>query len=358
LKGKFTDGRHRPEAGGRALGNVAHHLKPMNQVPMPQMVEPMLARLAGELPAGAGWAFEHKWDGYRALLYADRGRLRLLSRRHSDYTSRVPELAPLAPEVDSRRLILDGELVALIAGGRPSFQALQLRLGPQLGLKPSGEPPRSALAYLIFDLLYLDGRSLLPLPYIERRVHLEGLGLTGPSWWTPPYQLDGRMMLEETQTLGLEGVVAKKLASPYRPGARNGDWLKVKVLHTQPFVIAGWMPSDVRPDRIGSLVLATYDITAKEAAKVSRHPRLVYAGRVGTGFNRRTLELLQQILLPRRVLHNPLDEDGPPVGAHFVRPELVCEVTFREWTLGGEIRHPSFQRLCTDIDPTDVTRQD
>ena len=321
---------------------------------MPQKLEPMLARLAHKLPVGRGWAFEHKWDGYRALLYADRGRLRLLSRRHTDYTSRVPELAPLAPEVGSRRLILDGELVALIAGGRPSFQALQLRIGPQLGPKPSSEPPQSALAYLIFDLLYLDGRSLLPLRYVERRAQLDGLGLTGPSWWTPPYQLDGRTLLEESQTLGLEGVVAKKLASPYRPGARNGDWLKVKMPRSQPFVIAGWMPSDVRPDRIGSLVLATYDVTVKEAAQTSRSPRLVYAGRVGTGFSQRTLELLQQTLLPLRIEHNPLDEGGPPVGARFVRPELVCEVTFREWTLGGEIRHASFQRLRTDIPPADV----
>src|SRR5215472_2043767 len=147
----------------------------MGNVPMPQMLEPMLARLARELPTGGGWAFEHKWDGYRALLYAERGRLRLLSRRHTDYTSRVPELAPLAPQVGSRRLILDGELVALTAGGRPSFQALQLRIGPPLVPKPAGEPPLSALAYLIFDLLYLDGRSLMPLPYIERRGQLDGL---------------------------------------------------------------------------------------------------------------------------------------------------------------------------------------
>src|SRR5262245_27276801 len=147
----------------------------MSYAPMPQMLEPMLARLARELPAGEGWAYEHKWDGYRALLYADRGRLRLLSRRHTDYTSRVPELAPFGPELGSRRLILDGELVALIAGGGPSFQALQLRLGPQLAPQPSGEPQPSALAYLIFDLLYLDGRSLLPLPYAERRAQLDGL---------------------------------------------------------------------------------------------------------------------------------------------------------------------------------------
>src|SRR5215510_2711495 len=234
----------------------------MSDDPMPQMLEPMLARLARELPAGEGWAYEHKWDGYRALLYANRGRLRLLSRRHSDYTSRVPEVALLAPELGSRRLVLDGELVALIAGGRPSFQALQMRIGPQMGPKPSGEASLSELAYLIFDLLYLDGRSLLPLPYVERRDQLDGLALKGPSWWSPPYQLDGHTLLEESQTLGLEGVVAKKLASPYRPGARNGEWLKIKVPRTQPFVIAGWMPSDVHPDRIGSLVLAAYDVTA------------------------------------------------------------------------------------------------
>src|SRR5262249_57053356 len=108
----------------------------MSVVQMPQMIEPMLARLTRELPAGEGWAFEHKWDGYRALLYADHGRLRLLSRRHTDYTSRVPELAPLASQVGSRRLILDGELVALTAGGRPSFQALRMHIGPQLGPKP------------------------------------------------------------------------------------------------------------------------------------------------------------------------------------------------------------------------------
>jgi len=321
------------------------------------MIEPMLARLTHQLPAGEGWAFEHKWDGYRALLYADRGRLRLLSRRHNDYTSRVPELAALAPEVGSRRLILDGELVALIAGGRPSFQALQMRIGPQMGPRPLGEPSQPALAYLIFDLLYLDGRSLLRLPYAERRAHLDGLVLTGPSWWTPPYQLDGHTLLEESRDLGLEGVVAKKLVSPYRPGARNGDWLKVKVPLTRTFVIAGWMPSDVHPDRIGSLVLGAYDITVKEAERSSRRPRLVYAGRVGTGFKQRTLELLQQILLPMRIEQNSLDEGGPPFGAHFVHPELACEVTFLEWTLGGEIRHPSFQRLRTDIDPADAARE-
>src|SRR5262249_22198914 len=134
-------------------------------------------------------------------------------------------------------------------------------------------------------------------------------------------------------------------------------WLKVKVPRSQSFVIAGWMPSDTHPDRIGSLVLAVYDAAVKPAASVSRGPQLVYAGRVGTGFKRRTLELLQEILLPMQIEHSPLDQGSPPVGARFVRPALVCEVAFREWTLGGEIRHPSFQRLRTDMHPSEVVRE-
>jgi bifunctional non-homologous end joining protein LigD len=242
----------------------------MGEVPMPRLLGPMLARSATQLPAGAGWAFEYKFDGYRAILYVDRGRWQLLSRRQADYTARVPELAPLAAELADRRAIPDGELVALTAGGRPSFQALQLRIGPH-GLVPPGhgDPPASVLAYLAFDLLYLDGVSLLPLPYADRREQLETLDLSGPSWWTPPFTLDGAQLLEESQALHYEGVVAKKLASPYRPGSRTGDWLKVKVPRRELAVIAGWMPSDVCPDRIGSLVLARYDLARSVASRAA-----------------------------------------------------------------------------------------
>ncbi|MBO0687426.1 MAG: DNA ligase, partial [Candidatus Dormibacteraeota bacterium] len=238
----------------------------MTGVPMPGLLEPMLARSATQLPSGPGWAFEYKFDGYRAILYLDHGSWRLLSRRQSDYTSRVRELAPLAGDLDRRQVILDGELVALTAGGRLSFQALQLRIGPR-GLvgSPQTAPPVSSLAYLIFDLLFLDGRSMLPLPYADRRGLLEALELSGPSWWTPPYSLDGPRLLEESRALGYEGVVAKKLVSPYRPGTRSGDWVKVKVPRRELMVIAGWMPSDVHPDRMGSLVVARYDVPASVA---------------------------------------------------------------------------------------------
>jgi bifunctional non-homologous end joining protein LigD len=323
---------------------------------MPRVVEPMLARSASHLPRGAGWGFEFKWDGYRAVLYVDRGRHRLLSRRLSDYTATVPELAALAAELATHRVVLDGELVALTAGGRPSFQALQARIGPRGLVAPAAQqdPPPSSLAYLLFDLMYLDGRSLLSLPYVDRRQRLEELGLAGPAWWTPPSTLDGGRLLEESQALGYEGVVAKKLASPYRPGARTGEWLKVKVPRHELVVIAGWTPSDVHPDRIGSLVVARYDVAASAALRSGRRQRLVYAGRVGTGLTHRTLDLLRQLLLPIRIEVNPLDEGGPPPGAHFVRPELVCEVAFRELTLAGEVRHASFRRLRPDIRLTDV----
>jgi bifunctional non-homologous end joining protein LigD len=322
---------------------------------MPRLLEPMLARSATRLPTGTGWSYEFKWDGYRALLYVDRGRWRLLSRRHTDYTTRVPELAPLASQLAGQRVILDGELVALTAGGKPSFQALQHRIGPRglVGSAPTS-PPASSLAYLVFDLLYLDGRSTLSLTYVDRRQHLEGLNLSGVSWWTPPSALDGFRLLEESQALGYEGVVAKKLASLYRPGARTGDWLKVKIPRRELVVIVGWMPSDVQLDRIGSLVVARHDIAASVAVQAGRRQQLVYAGRVGTGLSQRMLDRLRQMLAPLQVDMSPLDRGGPPPGARFVRPEIVCEVAFRELTLAGEVRHASFQRLRPDIRASEV----
>jgi bifunctional non-homologous end joining protein LigD len=174
--------------------------------------------------------------------------------------------------------------------------------------------PASSLAYLLFDLLYLDGRSLLSLPYVDRRNHLQQLDLSGPSWWTPPYALDGRQLLEKSQALGYEGVVAKKLTSPYRPGTRSGEWLKVKVPRRDLLVIAGWMPSDIRADRIGSLVVARYDVAASVAIRTGHQQRLVYAGRVGTGFSQRMLALLGQLLTQRRIEVSPIDQGAHPRG--------------------------------------------
>jgi bifunctional non-homologous end joining protein LigD len=314
----------------------------------------MLATAAGALPRDEqGWSYELKWDGYRAIAFLDRGRLRLLSRRQQDYTARVPELAGLANAHRRSRLILDGELVAIVEGGRASFQALQHRMAPQFGarLPPESVPP-SVIAFIVFDLLYVDGRSLLSVPYADRRTLLEDRQLSGPAWWVPPSEGSGMSALEQSRALGMEGVVAKRLDSPYRPGIRSGEWLKVKGARRQEFVIAGWTPSDSHPDRLAALVLAYY------RSGDGGEQRLVYAGRVGSGLSQRSVQQLEQLLGPLRADRSPLDSGDMPPNAVWVRPVLVCEVAFREWSWGGELRHPSFMGLRPDVEPRDVTREE
>lgn len=325
---------------------------------MPQWLEPMLAELAREVPANeARYAFELKWDGYRALTYLDRGSIRVLTRRQSDYTARVPALAALAQSQRQRQLILDGELVALLAGGRTSFQELHHLLGPRA--RPQPGETHAALVYLVFDLLYLDGRSLLRSPYRERRQRLEALGLSGPAWWVPPSQPGGgRELLETSGEVGAEGIVGKRLDSPYRPGLRSAEWLKIKRTRRQEFVIVGWMPAlGFQRDRVGSLLLACYDLSPAAARRAKRGQRLLYAGKVGTGFTQRMLRELGMRLAPLRVNESPLDEGSPPPLAQFVRPQLVCEVEFWEWAPGGETRHSSFRGLRPDKAAVEVVRE-
>lgn len=329
---------------------------------MPRRLEPMLAELSRQLPTNdKRYGFELKWDGYRALVYLDRGRIQVLTRRQQDYTSRLPGLRALAESRAGQRLVLDGELVALLPGGRTSFHELHNLIGPRLGPQPQerGSAGEAALVYLAFDLLYLDGRTLLHAPYRERRLQLEALELAGPAWWVPPSQQGGGgELLETSQRLGSEGVVAKRLDSSYRPGIRSSDWLKIKRTRRQEFVIVGWMPAlGVMADRIGSLLLAYYDLTPDAAQAAGRPQRLLYAGRVGTGFNRRTLDELMGRLAPLRADRSPLDEGAPPPIAQFVRPTLVCEVEFWEWSPGGEARHSSFRGLRPDKPTHQVIRE-
>ena len=156
-------------------------------------------------------------------------------------------------------------------------------MAPQFGVRlPPDSVPPSTIAFIVFELLYSDGRSLLSLPYAERRTLLEDRQLSGPAWWVPLSEgTAGKDLLEQSRALGLEGVVAKRLDSPYRPGIRSGEWLKVKGTRRQEFVIAGWTPSETHPDRIGALVLAYHE------PDIEGEPRLVYAGRVGSGLSQR-----------------------------------------------------------------------
>ncbi|GAA0561571.1 hypothetical protein GCM10009546_24640 [Actinomadura livida] len=309
---------------------------------------PMLAVL-GELPTTEGWAAELKWDGVRAVAYIRDERLQLMSRNEKDITVAWPELAPLAAAVDVPA-VLDGEIVAFEPDGRPSFKAL----GPRMHLR---QPDRikalaqsNPVSYMIFDVLHRGDESQIALPYAERRRALQGLGLDGPCWKTTTSHDDVANVFAESSRLGLEGVVSKRVDSPYRPGKRHRDWTKTKNFRTQEVVIVGWKPGEGRrADRIGALLLAVND----------ERGRLRYAGHVGTGFTEAILDDLARRLAPLRQDDPPVSDVPPQQArdARWVRPQLVGEVAFAEWTGDGRLRHPSWRGVRTDKEPGEVRRE-
>jgi bifunctional non-homologous end joining protein LigD len=321
--------------------------------PMPEHVVPMLAKIGGLPRDQAAHAFEIKWDGIRAIVYAEPGRMRIEGRSLTDITAQYPELRPLGRQLGSRSAILDGEIVALDEQGKPSFGRLQQRMhltGESRIKRRAKEVPAT---YMVFDVLYLDGRSLMRLPYEERRARLDELGLEGASWRTPrAHPGEGRTLLEASAEQGLEGIIAKRLDSAYEPGRRGGAWVKVKNKRRQELVIGGWMPGEgKRESSIGALLVGHHDADPplRGAGGVLR-----YGGRVGTGFKQRDLDYLQERLAPLRRKTSPFHgTPKPPRGAIFTAPELVCEVEFTEWTSEGILRHPAYKGLV-DMDPADV----
>jgi bifunctional non-homologous end joining protein LigD len=318
--------------------------------PMPQGLLPMLAKLA-KLPRDEErWGFEIKWDGVRGLMYVEGGRIHLESRNRNDITPRYPELRGLGGALGSREAILDGEVVAFDEAGKPSFQHLQRRMHLASDAAIRRRMKDTPVVYVIFDLLYLEGHSLLGRPYTERRAALEELDLNGAAWQTPGYHVgEGKALFAATKDQGLEGVVAKRLDSIYEPGRRPGTWLKVKNHRAQELVIGGWQPGEGRRrDRIGSLLVGYYD----------EDGNLVYAGKVGTGFDDAELTRLAKLLAPLERPDSPFTGRQPPRGAIFVEPRLVAELEFSEWTQAGTIRHPSYKGLRDDKDASDVVREE
>ncbi|MDA0166322.1 non-homologous end-joining DNA ligase [Solirubrobacter ginsenosidimutans] len=313
--------------------------------PMPQRVAPMLARI-GKLPVGENWAYEIKWDGVRAIGYAEGGRLKLESRNANNITARYPELRPLGRALGTHEAILDGEVVALDADGRPSFQRLQRRMhltseGMVRRLSQS-EP----VVYMIFDLLWLDGHSLMELTYDERRKHLAELELTGPTWQAPAHHVgNGAALLEASKAQGLEGLVAKRRDSTYLPGRRSQGWVKVKNVRNTDVVVAGWVGGDGgRLGKIGALVIG---FTTDDG-------ELRYAGKVGTGFNEAELKRLQGIVDPLARETSPFTGTQPEKATHFIEPTLVASVDYGDMTDAGTLRHPVYKGLRDDIDPAEV----
>jgi bifunctional non-homologous end joining protein LigD len=330
---------------------------------MPSRLSAMLAK-PGEVPESDGedWGYEIKWDGIRALGYADHGKWCMLSRRLEDVSVRYPELEPIAEALKGHSAILDGEVVALDDEGRPRFQLIQSRMGLSSAGMIQARVKQQPVDYVIFDLLHLDGHCVRDLPYVQRRELLQELGLDGPRWRTPRYRHGGGAdLLEAARRQGLEGIVAKRCDSPYRPGKRTGEWIKTRVWRRQEFVIGGYIPGEGRrAKRVGSLLVGYYDGRRSELGEGERQT-LHFAGGVGSGLKEDDLEFLTRELHEREVPESPFDV-GKPTGpkarlAVWCEPELVCEVSWTEWTNEGTLRQPAFKGMRDDKDPREVVKE-
>jgi bifunctional non-homologous end joining protein LigD len=297
--------------------------------PFPARIVPMLAK-PGDLPDDEEhYGFEIKWDGMRGIVYSRPGRIRIENRKLSDCTAQWPELRRMNRALHEHEAVLDGEIVAFDANGKPSFQRLQRRMN----ISGEGQVQRTAKAvpatFIAFDLLYLDGHSLLDLPYEERRERLEQLDLNGPSWRTPPaYIGEGGPLLEATKQQGLEGVVAKRLDSPYVPGQRSRCWIKVKNKQQETFVVGGYLPGK---RNVGAVLLGRRD----------EDGRLRYVGRAGSGLKESDIEQIESAPVTES---SPFESGpAPPRGSVFVEPDRTVEVEYTDFTEEGVMRHPTYK---------------
>ncbi len=299
------------------------------------------------------WAFELKWDGVRSLAFVDDSGVRLQSRNLLDITPQYPELGELADATGGHRVVLDGEIVAYDEGGRPSFERLQQRINIAGAVRIQRRMAEIGVHYVAFDLLRLDDRSLVELPYADRRRLLQDTVRPQGRVQVPAYHVgDGAALLEATRRQGLEGLVAKRLDSAYEAGRRSRCWLKVKNVRRQELVIGGWLPGEgSRSGRLGSLLVGYYE-----------DAQLRYAGRVGSGLSEADLGRIGQALAGLGRPDSPFAATPPlppPVrrSARFVEPSLVAEVAFAEWTRSGTLRAPRFKGLRSDRIATDVGRE-
>jgi len=309
---------------------------------MPQEVEPELATLVSAPPAGDEWLHELKLDGYRILCAVEDGEAQVYTRNAKDWTARFAPIAKAAAALPVSSALLDGEVVVLKPDGTSSFQALQNALT---------ESRERDLLYYVFDLLYLDGQDLRPLPLTARKEALAALvGKNNPVIRLSDHvQGQGEGFYAQACRHGLEGIVSKRADAPYHSG-RGKDWLKVKCLKRQEFIIAGYTDPEGARSGFGALLLAVHE-----------GDDLIFTGRVGTGFDTTTLGTLRERM-------EKLERKTPPVknpprgaqarGVHWVKPELVAEIAFTEWTDDGSLRHPTFQGLREDKPAAEVVREE
>jgi len=352
--GERLRGRYALFRAGKAEKDwMIHRIDPpaRERDPFPENVVPMLARLSA-LPRDDGrWAVEVKWDGVRALAYCQPGRVELQTRNLNTVTAQYPEVRRLSRALGSHDAVLDGELVAFDENGRPSFERLQQRIHNTDENVVRRRMKSHPVVYVVFDLLYLDGRDLTCEPYGRRRELLEGLGLAGESWQTPGYAVGhAKELLAASKEQGLEGVMLKRVDSVYSPGKRTGAWLKVKNTNRQELVVGGWTPGEGRRSKhLGALLVGYFE---EEGGK----PVLRYAGKVGTGFTAGDLTALTARLAPLERKTSPFGTGPkPPKGARFVEPQLVAEIEYREMTSEGMLRHPAYKGLREDKPAAEVS---
>jgi bifunctional non-homologous end joining protein LigD len=310
---------------------------------LPDFISPQLATLVREAPSGDDWLHELKFDGYRMLCRLQRGKARFWSRNQKDWTEKFPNLSKALKALPATAAILDGEVVVVDKAGRSSFQKLQ----------QSMKAGAATFVFQIFDLVYLDGYNLTRTPLRERKALLEELLASvkprGPLRYSDHVVGNGAQFFKQACEYGIEGIVSKLADSVYE-STRSRSWQKVKCNKRQEFVIAGYTPSKKDFPGFGSLILGVYD-----------RGKLVYSGRVGTGFSiKQRLELqkkLDRISQPAMPFATKPKDPGLR-DAHWAKPELVGEVEFTEWTEEGSIRHPSFQGLREDKKAKDVVREE
>lgn len=323
--------------------------------PLP-VIEPMMATLVGDAFDRDGWIFEPKWDGVRALATCMDETL-LISRNLNDITRTYPEFAKMHERTVAFEAVVDGEIVAM-HDGRPSFERLQSRINLQNPRDIEKAMKTCPVTFVAFDLLYLDGRSLLNEPLRERKALLDRLFVPTDNITVSPWIPDeGTALFRAARERGMEGIVAKDGRSRYQPGKRSRDWLKVKTTETADVVIAGWTPGEgSRSKGFGSLLVGAYEDGG-----------LRFVGAVGTGFTDAYVQALRAALDDITIDDNPFNSDpttdkvrwGKPIrDPHWVEPCLVASVEFRELTSAGRMRAPSFKGLRSDKDPEDCLFED
>ena len=324
-------------------------LSAARETPMPDFIPPMKATLATEPFTDPDWLFEVKWDGYRVEAVVRGDSVRLWTRRRQDAATYFPDLGAASGWIQAREAIVDGEVVALDEQGRPRFSLLQdhtgIRTGRSSGGKRRGTPAQ--IVYEAFDLLYLDGRSLLDVPLDERKRLLHDRLRPHPMVrYAGHVETDGIAFFEAARAQEVEGIVAKLRRSPYEPDRRSRSWLKLKVRLEQEVVVVGWLPGQGSAVELGSLILA-----------VRSGDRWVHAGQVGSGFNARTRRDLRAQLEALERPDPPLDPAPRLKGARWVEPRLVIRAEFAEWTADGLLRQAAYKGIEPGKDPRDVRRE-